>query len=59
MLSIQVGPSPLPLVQAISEVWDQTKPRMDDEFQMKTYIFGLHAGIWVVTFDQELCQVKL
>lgn len=58
MLSVQVGPSCLPLIQAISEVLDQTNPRMDDEFEMKIYIFGLHGGIWVVTLDQELCQVK-
>lgn len=48
----------LPLIQAVSEVGDQTKPRMDDECEMNFYIFGLHGGIWVVTLDQELCQVN-
>lgn len=40
MLPVQVGPSRLPLIQAITEVLGQSKPRMDAEFEMKICIFG-------------------
>lgn len=59
MLSVQVELSHLPLIQAIIVVLDQSKPGMDDELEMKICVFGLHGGLWVVTLDHELCQVKL
>lgn len=58
MLSVQVGWRSLPLIQAVSEVLDQSKPRMDDKFEMKICVFGLRDGLRVVTLDHELCQVK-
>lgn len=45
MLSVQVGLSPLPLIQAVSEVLDHIKPGMGDELEMKICVFELHGGL--------------